>query len=129
MVTIGRDAFAKKDTYRRTSILLSEATDLTHIMPGAFAEALTELSVALPSNRIWAAYSESPDNIIQMSVTKIVDASLGYIAVVPSALSIATVGDGDVRHYTLSGIPVACPSSHTVTIERRGMSSRLRLSK
>lgn len=80
VVSIGRDCFAKRETYRNTKVDLRQAADLVHILPGAFAEA-GRPDVALPRGRRWRAYRGVPGNWQGSGyATRVDDTSLGYIA-------------------------------------------------
>lgn len=80
VVSIGRDCFAKRETYRNTKVDLRQAADLVHILPGAFAEA-GRPDVALPQGRRWRAYRSPPGNWQGSGyATRVDDTSPGYIA-------------------------------------------------
>lgn len=105
VVSIGRDCFAKRETYRNTKVDLRQAADLIHIMPGAFAEA-GRPDVALPRGRRWRAYRGSPGNWQGSGyATRIEDTSLGYIADdAPTAIAEVKTQPGvEVEAYDLLG--------------------------
>lgn len=105
VVSIGRDCFAKRETYRNTKVDLSQASDLVHIMPGAFAEA-GRPDVVLPQGRRWRAYRGSPGNWHGSGyATRVDDTSLGYIAEgAPTAIAeVRAPADVEAEAYDLLG--------------------------
>ncbi len=104
VVSIGRDCFAKRETYRNTKVDLRQASDLVHILPGAFAEA-GRPDVALPQGRRWRAYRGHPGNWQGSGyATRIDDTSLGYIAEgAPTAIAEVRTRGGETEAYDLQG--------------------------
>ncbi|MBE6339961.1 MAG: hypothetical protein E7069_04385 [Bacteroidales bacterium] len=103
---LGRYSFACTQTYRYVKVDLSNATDLEHIKPNAFADALLEQHIKLPSFNRWASYTTSPDELDEIDVTTIRDASKGYVVIgstVTNAERQQMQEDTNPTYYDLSG--------------------------
>lgn len=130
VVSLGRKCFAREETVRGTRIDMSEATDLTHILPGAFEEYTNNLNAELPTNRKWLAYDGTPQNIVSDGYVSVIsDPKLGYIAAELTAIKAVTAGDGRAEVYDLTGRRMARNRSHGLTVVKTRQGSQLTVSK
>ncbi len=130
VVSVGRKCFAKEETVRGTRIDMSEATDLTHILPGAFEEYTNNLNAELPTNRKWLAYDGTPQNIVSDGYVSVIsDPKLGYIAAELTAMRTVASGDGRAETYDLAGRRRARGHDRGLTVVKTRQGSQLAVSK